>query len=71
MPRKKTGLFDQREYDKTYHREHTIYRKVSFNNSNPDDMRMVEWIDSQPEATSAYIRRLILEDMTRRQNAGE
>lgn len=67
MPRKKSGTFNQQEYDKAYHREHTTYRKLSINDGNQEDQIIAAWIDAQPESTSAYLKRLVLEDMIRRQ----
>lgn len=63
MPRHKTGQFDQTEYIKAYHREHTKYRKMSLNNANPEDIKIMAWLDSRPEGVSAYLKRLVKEDM--------
>lgn len=63
MPDTKKTAFDQREYVKAYAREHIVYRKASFNDQNPQDQQILEWLDTRPESTSAYIKRLILEDL--------
>lgn len=66
MPRKKTGEFDQLEYIKQYNRENIRYRRAQFNMQKPEDVQIMEWIDEQPEGTSAYIRKLIVQDMAER-----
>ncbi len=65
MPRKPSGLFDQAEYIKEYHRENRIIKKVILNRKNPDDMALVEWLDSRPEGITPYLKRLIREDIKR------
>lgn len=67
MSNKKSAGFDQREYVKAYTRQHIQYRKASFNTQFPEDLQLLTWIDSQPESTSQYIRRLVKEDMQARQ----
>lgn len=67
MPRQKSGNFDQKKYVNDYIKSRIIYRRMNFNNSKPEDMRMVEWIDAQPEGVSNYLKRLILEDMKKHQ----
>lgn len=60
MP-KKTGTFDQQKYINEYNREHIVYRKMSFNLGKPEDLALLEWIDSK-QGTSGYLKRLIAED---------
>lgn len=71
MPRKPSGLFDQAEYVKRYHREKVIGKKVTFNRNNPDDMVLLQWLESQPEGMVSYMKRLIREDMDRQYTPGE
>lgn len=71
MPRKPSGLFDQAEYVKRYHREQVIGKKVTFNRNNPDDMALLQWLESQPEGMVGYMKRLIREDMGRQYTPGE
>ena len=59
--------FDQAKYISEYNKENIHYRKISFNRRNPEDEKIVEWIDSQQESTSAYLKRLAREDMQRHQ----
>lgn len=66
MPRTKSGNFDQKEYEKAYHKEYTKYRKANFNTLNDEDQQMMKWIDAQPEGTSGYLKRLVKNDMTAR-----
>ena len=65
MPRQKSGNFDQKEYVNEYIKTTIIYRRMSFNRNKPDDMQMVEWIDSQPGGASNYLKRLVRGDMER------
>lgn len=63
MPRKKSGLFDQREYVNRYHREQIARKNVTFNRGKPEDMALMEWAEKQPEGFVAYVKRLIRQDM--------
>ena len=63
MPRKKSGLFDQREYVNRYHRETIARKNVTFNRKKPEDMALFEWAEKQPEGFVAYVKRLIRQYM--------
>ena len=65
MPKKPSGSFDQKQYVNDYIKAKIVYRRMNFNNGKPDDMQMVEWIDSQPEGVSNYLKRLVADDMRR------
>lgn len=67
MPRQKSGNFDQAKYIKEYNNEHIKYRKLSLNIGKDEDVEIMEWLDSRPEGTSAYLKSLILEDMKKHQ----
>ena len=58
--------FNQKEYVKEYQRENRIAKKVTFNRKNPDDMKLVEWLDTRPEGIVQYLKTLIREDMENR-----
>lgn len=69
--KKRVRTKNQINYQKRYNNDHVSWRKVSFNDKNPDDMILAAWIDAQKElpskeSTSAYIKRLVREDMERR-----
>lgn len=66
MPRQKSGNFDQKEYDKAYHKEYTYYKHLSLNRKSPEDDEIAVWLDSQSESISQYLKRLVKEDMQRR-----
>ena len=71
MEKKRERTQHQIDYMKDYNNRHVKWRKVSFNDKNPDDMILAAWIDAQKElpskeSTSAYIKRLVREDMERR-----
>lgn len=55
----------QIDYIMAYNRQHIRFRKACFNDQDPEDLKMMDWIDSQEESTSAYLKRLVYEDMTR------
>ena len=63
MPRKKSGLFDQREYVNRYHRESIVRKNVTFNKGKPEDMELLAWAVNHPEGFVAYVKRLIRQDM--------
>lgn len=63
--------FDQAEYIKKYHREQRIEKKVTFNRNNPDDMALLEWLQSRPDGMVHYIKTLIRSDMISHLTAGE
>ena len=64
--KKRVRTEGQIRYQKKYNHDHVVWRKVSLNDKNPDDEILKKWIDSQQESTSAYIKRLVREDMERR-----
>jgi len=67
MPKTKTGDgFDYRTYMNEYVKEKLIYKRVHFTKSNPDDMELLAWLESQPEKAAPYIKRLIRADMEAR-----
>ena len=63
--------FDQAEYIKKYHREQRIEKKVTFNRNNPDDMVLLEWLQSRPDGMVHYIESLIRSDMISHLTAGK
>jgi hypothetical protein len=70
MPRKKSGNFDQQKYIREYQSQFVKCKKAVFNTQNPDDVKMMEWIDSQPEGASSYMKRLVKADMESRLTTG-
>lgn len=65
MPRSEEGKRKQYEYNLQYLKNNVVRKNVIFNRLNPEDQRIMEWLDSQPEGISPYMKRLILEDMAR------
>lgn len=61
--------YNKREYDKEYSRLHIKYRKLNLNTSKQEDIALMEWIDSQPEGASNYLKRLVLADMQKNTQA--
>lgn len=62
MPRQKSG-FDQNRYIQEFVRENEKVKKVVFNRTADADL--IEWAEKSPEGFSAYVKRLIREDMAK------
>ena len=63
MARQKSGTFDNKEYQNSYHKAMKT-KLLSFNQANPEDVEMWEYITGKSNATG-YIKQLIREDMKR------
>lgn len=63
MPKKKSGTFDQYEYNKAYSKQFVRYKRINFNLNSPEDLELMEWLDAQKEGISNYLKRLIRIDM--------
>ena len=63
MPRTKPENYKDAEYKKTYQREHIVFKKMNFNTSKEEDVKMIEWIEKQPEGASPYLKRLVQKDI--------
>ena len=61
MPRKKSGLFDNKAYQNDYHKAMKT-KLLSFNPANADDMVLWDYILKQGNV-SGYIKRLIRADI--------
>ena len=61
MPRKKSGLFDNKAYQNEYHKLMKT-KLISFNPNNPEDMQVWEHLQRQENQTG-YIKGLIRKDM--------
>ena len=61
MPRKKSGLFDNKAYQNEYHKA-TKTKLISFNPNNQEDMQVWEHLQKQKNQTG-YIKDLIRKDM--------
>ncbi len=57
--------FNKKEYDTEYNRQHVTVKRVPFNENNPQDVELLEYVNSQPNFTQ-YIKDLIRQDMSRR-----
>ena len=63
MPRIKSGLFDNKAYQREYHRNMKT-KLLSFNPNDPEDMRIWEFLMSKGRGNVfPYIKSLILKDM--------
>ena len=61
MPRKKSGLFDNKAYQNEYHKAMKT-KLISFNPNSPEDMQVLEHLQKQKNQTG-YIKDLIRKDM--------
>ncbi len=69
MPRQKSGGFDQGKYVAGYIKENIKVIKLSLNKTKPEDQEIIDWIESQEEAASPYLKRLVKADMEARLTA--
>ena len=65
MPRSEASKKQQYEYALQYRKENIVRKLMIFNKTNPNDLSMLEWLNSRPEGTSPYLKRLVQEDMSR------
>ena len=54
--------FNKSRYDQEYMRKNVTRKQLACNKQIPEDVELLEWINSKPNAT-AYIKQLIREDM--------
>jgi hypothetical protein len=64
MPRKKTGLYDDKSYQNEYHKA-MKNKLISFNPANEEDMKLWDYLQTKDNKTG-YIKNLIREDMNRK-----
>ena len=57
------GGFDQNRYIQQFVKENEKIKKVVFNRTTDADL--IEWAENAPEGFSAYVKRLIREDMAK------
>ena len=60
-----TALKNKRAYDKEYAKKNFKSKLITFNKLVPDDIQLLDWVNSQTEQGNNYIKRLIREDMIR------
>ena len=56
--------FEKGKYDMAYARDHIKRKHIPFNDTNPDDVVLLDWLGKQTNVT-AYIKALISDDMNR------
>ena len=61
------ALRNKRVYDKDYAKKYLKGKSITFNTLYPEDIALLEWVKKQGEGGNQYIKRLIREDMERRQ----
>lgn len=64
MPRKKSGLFDNKVYQNNYHKSMKT-KLISFNPANKEDMELWDYLQTKENQTG-YIKDLIRKDMENR-----
>ena len=56
--------FNKKEYDTKYNAENTTRKSIVFNKKNPDDMILLEYLNSKgTRAANEYVKQLIRDDM--------
>ena len=53
------------QYDLDYLKQNIVNVGVTFNKRKPEDMSILEWLNSRNGSRAAYIKNLIIEDMKR------
>jgi len=67
-PEKKRTKEEKYSYDQNYLRQNMVAVNITFNRQKPDDMVILDWLNSRKESKVSYVKRLIISDM---ENAGE
>jgi len=67
-PEKKRTKEKKYSYDQNYLRQNMVAVNITFNRQKPDDMVILDWLNSRKESKVAYMKRLIISDM---EKAGE
>lgn len=62
----KYALANKKKYNNEYAKNFFKSKLIQFNVQYPDQMEMLDWINSQPEGGNEYIRRLVRADMEAR-----
>ena len=68
MPKRPNDKFDYRTYMNAYIKAKVKYKNINFSVDKPEDMELLDWIESQPMPASRYIKQLVQEDMGKRRN---
>ena len=56
--------FNKSDYDIQYAKEHIKRKFIPFNDTNPEDAELLEWLATKGNVT-AYVKRLIRDDMAK------
>ena len=57
--------FDKGKYDKDYAKAHITRKFIPFNDTNPDDKKLLHWLSCCGNVTQ-YVKGLIRDDMSRK-----
>ena len=60
----------KKDYDVAYQKENMVQKKLAFNRRVPDDLILLDWIESQ-ENFSQYCKNLIRSDMLKNRPPGQ
>lgn len=58
---------NKKNYNKKYANKNYRSKLIAFNRQFPEEMEMLDWINGQPEGGNQYVKRLVREDMLRRE----
>ena len=56
-------MLDKSKYDQEYAKKNIVRKNIPFNKTVPDDVKILEWLKDRPEGMTAYIKKLILDDI--------
>lgn len=55
-------MFDKAQYDKDYAKAHVRRKFIPFNDMNPEDVLILEWLAGKENVTQ-YVKQLIIKDL--------
>ena len=56
--------YNKAEYDKEYNRTHITRKFIPFNDTVPEDAKLLAWLSTKANVTQ-YVKQLIIDDMAR------
>ena len=56
--------FDKGKYDKEYAKAHITRKFIPFNDTVPEDAKLLAWLSTKANVTQ-YVKQLIIDDMAR------
>lgn len=60
-----------REYRRSYSKENIRYKRMNFNIKKEEDVKLLDWLNNRPEGVTAYLKKLILRDIRKKEERKE